>query len=182
MRIFAGLALGALLRLTVVPVYAQAGGPTHRKGSVGQSDKPFYYEADGIYIKATSRKDVCIGVTGGMRLSAGDKYKTKVKFYDASQSEDGYAAKQKPYTEPFFILNDTRTEMMVEDKDEGKDVIRCMSRVEGDVKVALLIEQDGSNPKAVMWSIPSRVRKEMASKFKRRHDNWIPPYSVDFDE
>lgn len=178
MRIFAGLALGVSLCLTASPADAQEDIFAHHKESVGQADKQFYYEADGIYIKASDRKDVRIGVTDGGRLSAGDKF----KFYDASKSDAGYAAKQKPYTEPFFILNDTRTEMMVEDKDEGKDVIRCMSRVEGDVKVALLIERDGFVPKPVMWTIPSRVREEMASKFKRRHDNWSSPYSGNFEE
>lgn len=132
----------------------------------------YYYEGEGFYIKANTRSDIRIGVTGDTKLASAKKnpMKIEVLFFDASQAHlEGYSAKKKDVADADFIINDAHTEMIVEDKGEGKEMMKAFHWANGDIKIEFTIadSQSPSGCKSVTFLLPNEQRKAMVKAVRR---------------
>ena len=139
-------------------------------GALAQDN--FFYDGDGFYIKANKREDIRIGVKGDTKLATDkvNKNKIEVIFYDSdSSTPEGYSAKRKKVADADFIINDARTEMIVEDKGEGREMMKALLWANGDVKIEFTVE-DKSTPrgyKYAVFTLPSEQRKAMTKAVRR---------------
>ncbi len=137
--------------------------------STNAQDK-FSYEADGFYIKANTRADIRIGVTGDQKIAHDDgEFKAEVEFFRKDVVTEGYSAMRKEICDPDFIISDSEKEMMVEDDGEGREILRALIWNESDVIVTFSL-QDGSTPngKGVSFVLPNDQRRAMVQALTNR--------------
>lgn len=135
---------------------------------------PYYYETDNFYIRATGRDDIRIGVKNGLRLALSRKGEAKqeVKFYDAARVPEGYSTGRDDVSDPDFIINDMRTEMIVEDRGEGRDLAYALWWLRGAVRIEVRVEdneqaralspaQSSMGFRTVLFTLPDAERRAL---------------------
>ncbi len=128
----------------------------------------YEYETTDFYIKASCRSDIRIGVKGGARLASPKGAKMEVNVYDQSTSPSGYSAMRKEVCDPDFVINDAKTEMMVEDKGEGRELLNALWWVNADAvfEVSLRDSTAANGLKTVEFVLPSAERKNFIRAIK----------------
>lgn len=120
----------------------------------------YEYETADFYIKASCRSDIRIGVKGDARLASPKGAKMEVNIYDKT-SPSGYSAMRKEICDPDFVINDARTEMMVEDKGEGRELLNALRWINSDAyfEVTLQDPTAANGLKTVQFTLPDTERK-----------------------
>lgn len=128
----------------------------------------YKYETADFYIEASCRSDIRIGVKGDARLASPKGAKMEVNVYDKSTSPSGYSAMRKEVCDPDFVINDTKTEMMVEDKGEGRELLNALWWVNTDAvfEVSLRDSTAANGLKTVEFVLPSAERKNFIRAVK----------------
>lgn len=131
----------------------------------------YSYETDGFYIKANTREDIRIGTTNGAKLSSEELggYKVDVKLIKLGTSPKGYSQKVTEIADADFILNDDHTEMMVEDRGEGKEILRAIIWQKGDIGIRVFLADDSlpAGFKTVTITLPDAERQAMSKAITR---------------
>lgn len=126
------------------------------------------YEADGFYIIVTPRTSIRIGTTDGAQLATPNgKKKMEVDVYSAADLPEGYSH-AKEIADPDFYINDNFTEMMTEDSGEARELARCCYYADNDIKLKIDIQQADGTTKAVFFTLPKYVCKQLYSTFRKR--------------
>ena len=126
----------------------------------------FSYETDGFYIKANTREDIRIGTTNGAKLTSDEpgSYKVDVKLIKLAATPKGYSKKLAEIADADFILSDDHTEMMVEDRGEGKEILRALIWQKGDIGIKVFVANDslpqGFKPDII--TLPDAERQTMS--------------------
>ncbi len=126
----------------------------------------YSYETDGFYIKANTREDIRIGITNGAKLTSDEpgSYKVDVKLIKLAATPKGYSKKLAEIADADFILSDDQTEMIVEDRGEGKEILRALIWQKGDIGIKVFVAND-SLPKGfepVIITLPDAERQAMS--------------------
>lgn len=137
--------------------------------SANAQDK-FSYEADGFYIKANTRADIRVGVTGEQKIAHDDgKFKAEVEFFRKDVATEGYSAMRKEICDPDFIISDSEKEMMVEDAGEGRELLRALMWNDSDVIISFSLQNDSTpRGKGVSFVLPNDQRRAMVQALTNR--------------
>ena len=131
----------------------------------------FSYETNGFYIKANTREDIRIGTTNGAKLTSDEpgSYKVDVKLIKLAATPKGYSNKLTEIADADFILSDDHTEMMVEDRGEGKDFLRAIIWQNGDIGINVFVVNDSlpNGIKPVVITLPDAERQAMSKAITR---------------
>ncbi len=126
----------------------------------------FSYETDGFYIKANTREDIRIGTTNGAKLTSDEpgSYKVDVKLIKLAATPKGYSKKLTEIADADFILSDDHTEMMVEDRGEGREMLRALIWQKGDIGIKVFVADSSSTlgVKPVIITLPDAERQAMS--------------------
>lgn len=128
----------------------------------------YEYETTDFYLRASCRSDIRIGVKGNARLASPKGAKMEVNVYDNTTSPSGYSAMRKEVCDPDFVINDAKTEMMVEDKGEGRELLNALRWMNADAIIEVTLQDTTATNglKTVEFVLPNAERKNFTWAIK----------------